>query len=173
MRARQEISGPATGPTVDLTALGKGAKAAIFAPPDGEWDDVPQDTIRSMARSDCALRLGQVGKHGMIRLWLSLSVSVTARFRWDRGTPLVMAVGRTGAAKDWLRFSSAGGGRALRFMGRQQSVLVAMLDPGERLGGFEAPRRPAEWRVAGDALLVRIPWDLPEADAAGAPEASA
>jgi hypothetical protein len=127
--------------------------------PAGDWEEVPQ-LARGTAGADCALSLGPLRNNGSIRLWLSLRASVAARFGWVRGTGLALAVGRSGEAAGWLRFHAAPGGRPLRHLGRQTTSLVALFEPGEWLGGFEAPRRAAEWKAAGGALLVRLPWDL-------------
>jgi hypothetical protein len=136
--------------------------------PAGDWEEVPQ-LAQATAHADCALSLGPFRRDRGIRLWLLLRPSVTTHFGWVHGTRLALAVGRSGEAAGWVRFQVAPGGRPLRHMGRHTTSLVAMFEPGEWLGGFEAPRRAAEWKAAGGALLVRLPWDL-VAEAAEAAE---
>ena len=139
------------------------------APADAEeWEVVPQRTTAQKPAVTLGLRPGRPG--GQTRLFVAVAADVCAQLGWLVGTRLGLAVGQ-GRRSGWLRIapSGAGSGYALRSLGRSRKgggggVMHMMLQPPEAIADFEADKMAAEHQVAGDALLVRVPWDFTQAE---------
>jgi hypothetical protein len=145
-------------------------KRATPANDAGGWDAVPQvPASRATSGAPVSLMLRPVGRSLTNKLWLSVSPQKAAELKWRLGVALALAVG-TGRYDGWLRIwpVDVREGRQLRKLGGAKQAtfaLHAVLQPPGDLMDIEAPREICEHQVDGEALLVKLPWDLTEARA--------
>jgi len=95
---------------------------------------------------------------------------MVARLGWKPGTRVVLLVGH-GQRAGWVQVQEDLDGKPLRAVPRSKSAAVQVTLRAWPLEAWEAPRMEAEFVALDQArgLLIRLPWDLPEAaaDAAG------
>lgn len=127
-----------------------------------EWEEVPC-TLPPSEPADVTVQLRRLSKHGPIRLGAMLAQPVCDQLGWQHGTALALSIG-TGRREGWVRVAKVPHGRPLRPLGRAKSVLFVALDAG-RLADYEAESAEAEYTIEAGALLVRLPWQLPPAEA--------
>ena len=137
-----------------------------------EWEEVDQAPPRRASQprpAELALSLarqGNTSQTGESLLWLSLPEALRARLGWEDGMKLGVALGVGERTAGWLRIAPRPGGRPLRRLGRNSQTRICALRAPEALARLRRPRAAPEHRVAGDALLARIPWDLDEEEEA-------
>jgi hypothetical protein len=103
-----------------------------------------------------------------VKLWVSVTPKLARVLGWRAGMDVALAEG-IGSLTGWLRLEPAdvGKGRTLKALGRSAygPSLHAMMQPPSSLAGLEAERAECEHKAFGNAVEVRIPWDLTAARA--------
>jgi hypothetical protein len=136
-----------------------------------EWIEVPQERPQRPARPRAPKRVRMAlcnrGRHAAVTmLTVSITPEVHAALGWEQGVRLGLALGQ-GRTAGWVRLARDATGRPARPLGPLRGsaggrTIVAYLVPPVAWRGLVAPGTICEHRIQGDALLVRIPWDMDE-----------
>lgn len=136
-----------------------------------EWVEVPQERPARPARPRAPKRVRMAlcitGRNDAVTsLTVSIPPELHAALGWEPGVRLGLALGQ-GRTAGWVRLTRDATGRPARAVGPLRGsaggrTIVAYLVPPVAWRGLVAPSMVCEHRIQGDALLVRIPWDMDE-----------
>lgn len=133
-----------------------------------EWIEVPQVALPALRPPSRQPRVRMslcVKSRSVVRTLLTVSIppEVHTVLGWEKGVRLGLALGQ-GRTEGWVRLARHPLGRVVGFGGRPTfsggRTMIGYFIAPLAWQGLVARSMACEHRIQGDALLIRIPWDM-------------